>query len=803
MCDVKYQGKRKKCGWCRFQKCVAVGMKASCVKDPLADVTTNNVSQLQSDYYGKHENNVYHTLDDEDTELKEPRKKVSRTRSSDPCENLVQHEFLFVMKSGRQDVIDARVVDISLIPLVSNQVTVEVPIEEVIPENYLTTAVSGLTFLETPSQLVFENDYGRVSDIKSCVIQMKREGKHVVIRNMSHDTMTMIHSLTDGAWSRLCLAAKMSKSFREIKAVQYTTLTSVGEDIFPRNGYKFVSINLRVPDFETRIKAAFESADPFFSSLSAIDQMILLKEGAPELGFIRSWLTYDKDTESMRKPCFNHRLVIGMKIKAFGSLYDSVRSLLHEDWIDDRIRQDNLVMNLVFFLCFYQDRQGLFQKAGVIAERQIYCDILDKYIASKVNNVEWKGTKDQIWDMINHKITLASMLKVPYSNVAPGGSWKSNELVPWSYSPPVTSSILYPRKQILWVKELWSSPMPQELLKFRVLDTYFQACDSFKITLSISLDPASDADHQFLQSLIIPSFKRNEPVTSDSDSTSISLQTTNGLVTFYRETSSMFNLHVSTMSKKESSIIIMESLNDQHWARLKDIISFARILYRFTYADHEVTTNRYPLEPMVHDLNQPVYNCILNTSVEMVCDIISKAIESLSFFSKLSIEDQFIILKDSFFPVDCLLFNHTYDDEAESYVFTALDGQLSHCRHKDRLKIYSLNQYSEKLDQFYNSFLDKFFVFLRTDFLFISILSIVCVLQENPGLSCTDLLKIERKHYCEILDAYIRAKVISNEWLSDVDIIWRNIDEIFYELSKYPIIVKQFVKEQQKIKSNF
>ena len=394
-------------------------MKASCVRGPLTNVITNHVSQLQSDYNGKEGNDVYHTLDDEETKPEKARKEVPQppTYSSDSCEYLVQDRFFFVMKSDREDVIDARVVDVSVIPLVSNQVIIEVPIDEVIPKSNLTAAFSGLTFEETPSRLVFENDCGPVSDVESCVIQMKREGKNVVISNMSHDTMTMIHSFTDDAWSRLCLAAKMSKSFREIKAVQYTTLTSVGEDIFPRNGYKFVSINLRVPDFETRIKAAFESADPFFSSLSAIDQMILLKEGAPELGFIRSWLTYDKDTESMRKPCFNHRLVIGMKIKAFGSLYDSVRSLLHEDWIDDRIRQDNLVMNLVFFLCFYQDRQGLFQKAAVLAERQIYCDILDKYIASKVNNVEWMGTKNQIWDMINHKITLAATLKIPYSNV--------------------------------------------------------------------------------------------------------------------------------------------------------------------------------------------------------------------------------------------------------------------------------------------------------------------------------------------------------------------------------------------------
>ena len=383
-------------------------------------------------------------------------------------------------------------------------------------------------------------------------------------------------------------------------------------------------------------------------------------------------------------------------------------------------------------------------------------------------------------------------------------SCKYNEFVPMLYHP-VKSPIFCSRKSPLWVKELWLSPMPQELLKFQLVDTDYKACDTFQIALNIYLDPKSDDDQQFLQSLMIPSFNNNEieTVSSDSDSTSFYLQTSSGLVTFHRETSSLFNVHVSTISKEESSIIIMESLNDNHWTRLKDVISFAKILHRFTYVNHEVRANSCSLDQMFDDLHLPKYTCILYTSVESKCDIISKAIESLSFFSKLGIEDQFIILKDCFFPINCLIFTYKYDDESESYVSTALDGKLSFCYLKNGLRNYRSNVYSQKLNQFYTSFLEKFLVFLRTDFLFISILSIICVLQENSGLSCTDLLERERKYYCEILDAYIRAKVVSNKWLSDVDVIWRNIHEIFFELSKYPRIFKQFVKEQQRLKTNY
>ena len=381
--------------------------------------------------------------------------------------------------------------------------------------------------------------------------------------------------------------------------------------------------------------------------------------------------------------------------------------------------------------------------------------------------------------------------------------WKYNELVTAMTSPPVVSLIPCPKKPVLWVKELWSSPMPEEFLKFQLVDTFFEACGSFKLALNMYLDPSSDADHQFLQSLMIPSYKNNETATSDSESTCLYFQTTNGLLTFHREASSIFNVHVSTISKEESSIIIMESLNNDHWTRFKEIISFGSTLHEYTSVCHELTTNPYPLDQMFNGLYQPGHTCILYTSTGRKCNIISKAIESLSFFCNLSIEDQLIILKESFLPIGCLLLNYKYDDELESYVSTALNGKFSYCCHKDGLKIHCSNQYSGELDQFYTSFLEKFLVFLRTDFLVNSILSILCVLQKNPGLSCTDFLESERKYYCEILDAYIRAKVISNEWTSDVDAIWRNIHEIFHELSKYPTIFKQFVEEQEKIKSSF
>lgn len=376
-------------------------------------------------------------------------------------------------------------------------------------------------------------------------------------------------------------------------------------------------------------------------------------------------------------------------------------------------------------------------------------------------------------------------------------SWHCNELVKASCRLPILSTSV--RKPILWVKELDSSPMLPELQKFQVINSEFMACDSFKISLEISLDPESDADFKLLQSICTPTKKQQEvtlfPV---PDTSSLYLETKDCRILFYREPPWIFNLHGLFVSRNEFSNIIMQSLTEDHWFRFKQIIEFARILYQCTSVEHALSFSPSSPDFMFDERNHLArYTCLLFTSVERECNVISKAIESLDFFSQLSIEDQIILLKDSFIPIDCLVFTHTYDEEIESYVFSALNGMLSFCSHRERLTMYPENQRSKGLNFFLNSFIDKFLDFLRKDYFVISVLSIICILEEKPGITCTAFLENERRLYWEILDAYINANVIAYKWPLEPETICQNIHEILRELARYANMFKQVLKEQK------
>ena len=187
------------------------------------------------------------------------------------------------------------------------------------------------------------------------------------------------------------------------------------------------------------------------------------------------------------------------------------------------------------------------------------------------------------------------------------------------------------------------------------------------------------------------------------------------------------------------------------------------------------------------------FQCELFMMMNNGIKLMTMATESLSFFADLSIEDQFIVLKESFCSLFCLHLIHTYDKEIESSVFSAVGGRLSFCIHRDILRRYSSAEYSEELSQFYESFQDNLYEFLRKDYFVICLLSILCILQDKPGLSCSERFDKESRMYFEILDSYIKAKTTTNEWPVDRDAIWTNIHWVLKELLRYSSIYTKFL----------
>ena len=81
------------------------------------------------------------------------------------------------------------------------------------------------------------------------------------------------------------------------------------------------------------------------------------------------------------------------------------------------------------------------------------------------------------------------------------------------------------------------------------------------------------------------------------------------------------------------------------------------------FLDNEMKQDSTALDQIFQDSKKFKYSCLLSIAINNTCKIISKAIEYLNFINELSIEDQFIILKYSYFPVDLAIFCQNYDEE--------------------------------------------------------------------------------------------------------------------------------------------
>ena len=340
-------------------------------------------------------------------------------------------------------------------------------------------------------------------------------------------------------------------------------------------------------------------------------------------------------------------------------------------------------------------------------------------------------------------------------------------------------------RRLIWIKELCSSQVPSDLVGFEVKEVIFEVFHYYKMVIGIDME--SELDSCLPQEHLTTSFTALS-LLDPLDSSWLCISTREGYMRFYCSLDASLSVTVFTVSRCVCSSVVMESLTEYHWNRLKELNYFFKILNEFSLVSHQVRKAK------AGEKNCK-FVCELFMMMNNGIKLMTMATESLSFFADLSIEDQLIVLKESFCSLMCLHVVHAYNEEIQSYVYLAAGGRLSLCVHKDRLRIHSINQYSKELSQFYDSFLDNFYVFLRKDYFVICMLSVLCILQDKPGLSCSETFERERRFYYDILDSYIKGKVTRNEWPLDRDSIWIHIHWVSKELERHSFIYTKFLSE--------
>ena len=111
---------------------------------------------------------------------------------------------------------------------------------------------------------------------------------------------------------------------------------------------------------------------------------------------------------------------------------------------------------------------------------------------------------------------------------------------------------------------------------------------------------------------------------------------------------------------------------------------------------------------------------------------ITAGIEQVDVFKDLSLEDQLIVLKEGLVPVAYLGCLHGIIRQHNAFVFFALEDEISLCVHFSGIDEELNHGMFEVYMEGYHTFYD----FLRLDFFIVSVMCLLNVFSDYPGLSC-------------------------------------------------------------------
>ena len=250
-----------------------------------------------------------------------------------------------------------------------------------------------------------------------------------------------------------------------------------------------------------------------------------------------------------------------------------------------------------------------------------------------------------------------------------------------------------------------------------------------------------------------------------------------------------FDVRVTSHRGCKVSFMTLEALREEHWKRLSEVASAARF-FQESLGIQELPS----VDIVASDDSVRLKRLLLFTSNDHGGKQITAGIESLNLFRNLCFEDQLIVLKESYFTIRTLSFTHTFMKEENSFVLNSPLGEyLLLCFHINPPKDNRKRECSKMYDM-YTRFLNEFYDFLRKDCVVITILCILFVYHEYPGMTCDWLIKRERKLYTELLQKYIDAKIKSGQWSLTNHEIWDHILKIKSQLLSWKFVYNQYTR---------
>ena len=347
-------------------------------------------------------------------------------------QSAISHDFICIKKSPMSQV-EYRLLDIQGIAFVSYSAILEVRVESdglisgtkcsfhdlmkhddaQVEVHHISSSHDSPSFLVMTSvdgqhKRVFKKRYQVLSDSNSFQVD--------ITSSLSRNVITM-EDMNIILWQRLNQTIEASVILRDTMCCRHFTTSSSSDE-------KWKRLEVRLT-WETMAKQ-INKACVFFELLSSLtyeEQTIIKKESIIEIAIIQEAPFYDKETTNGVLPAVNNNIFVClqpgmfMKFPEGKLIVDSLQGILN-DW-DDYLRKDDLITTLLSLICLFKERSGLSvgTRVRIQEERNIFLDLLDKYILSKVKSRDWIASHQAVWSRIHLKLNQISSIKHLLENV--------------------------------------------------------------------------------------------------------------------------------------------------------------------------------------------------------------------------------------------------------------------------------------------------------------------------------------------------------------------------------------------------
>ena len=702
----------------------------------------------------------------------------------------VKHEYLW-LRNRCEPGLKFKIIDIFF--LASNQydVVIEIPVTDGIIDG---TSIVFNHLFKNQRHFDLNHDFS-----PNCIKFQTRYEFQVFQRNISDSSKVDIHtyspnlssitmdSMTGEHWYTLRQTLSAAKFFQEM-LFAYAHLPSSSSSTFetypfPVGGttvYKKLILSATMDNFAKHITAGIEQMD-VFKNLSPEDQLIVLKEGLVPVAFL----------------VVVHLIIRQHNAFVFSALEDKISFCVHLNGVDEELnhgmfqlfsegsntiyeflRLDFFVISHVCLLSVFSDYSGL--SCNFEKQRSLLTELLEKYVQAKVSGGHWLLSTKEIMDNISKVVMISRRSTATIAKFS-----KKQEMARKWYlfkKPEVEA-----RREYYWLKKIPASNMSYDLVKLKG-DTCLQYNVIIELYVREGLIEGTNCSFEKLLS----GEESLNTITIQENPSLLLLTGRDGHVKVFQRLTSQQEFHVIVKSSLSKTVTQMSSMTDALWNQLSLMVSASTLIrnalsprYQLISLQAFEDTESTSISPEQHEYSRKQIQ--ITVGYEKINEMIGNCLNLFSSLSLLSPEEKKILQTEAVAETILIQMTSSFERESSSFIQSLIRNHLSICSHLD---MFPKDTRTESAHKMFSKMLFDFDDFLRKDDFVITILSLLCLIQERAGInSCKNQLQQQRTLFLSLLDRYIQGKVLSRDWITAVDVIWSHIHSLLSTVSNMKSLV--------------